>query len=75
MGASKRDFLQEEFNIGIARQMRQADLINKLSEALRIQLNLSDMLPVDYERISELLNDSDLYKDYIRQIAQWDGRI
>ena len=75
MGASKRDFLQEEFNIGTGRKMRQAELILKLAEAHLILLNLSDMLPADYERISELLNTSDLYKDTVRQIAQSDMRI
>ncbi len=75
MGASKRDFLQEEFNIGTGRKIRQAELILKLAEAHLILLNLSDMLPADYERISELLNTSDLYKDTVRQIAQSDMRI
>jgi hypothetical protein len=75
MGASKRDFLQEEFNIGSGRKMRQAELILKLAEAHLILLNLSDMQPEDYERISELLNTSDLYKDTVRQIAQGDGRV
>jgi hypothetical protein len=75
MGASKRDFLQEEFNIGTGRRMRQAELTIKLAEAHLILLNLSDMLPEDYKRISELLNTSDLYKDTVRQIAQGDGRI
>ncbi len=75
MGASKRDFLQEEFNIGTGRKMRQAELILKLAEAHLILLNLSDMLPADYERISELLKAADLYKGAVRQIAQSDGRI
>ena len=66
MAASKRDFLQEEFNIGTGRKMRQADLILKLTKELRGTLNLSDMLPADYEHISELLNRSDLYKDTVR---------
>ncbi|HEX7412829.1 MAG TPA: hypothetical protein VF411_02205 [Bacteroidia bacterium] len=55
--------------------MRQTDLILKLTEELRILLNLSDILQEDYERISGHLKATDLYKDSVRQVAQGDGRI